>query len=293
MPTSGKRGSLLIVTAAILWGTTGTAQAVGPDSAPIAVGAVRMVIGGAALVLVAAILRRLPRHSWRSGTVVLAGAAMAAYQPLFFAGVLRTGVAVGTVVAIGSAPVLAGVLAFMVRGDPLRWKWIAATAVAILGLVLLVSAGTTAGVEIAGVALALGAGVCYAIYAVAAKPVVSEHSPLTAMSAIFGWAAALSIPLLAVSDVSWLSDDSGWFMALYLGLITTALAYLLFARGLAVTPVGTAATLTLAEPATAAILAVLVLDEMLGTVSIVGLLLITGALLLLSRSEADAAYRSV
>ena len=251
-----------------------------------------MVVGGAALVLLAAILRRLPSgQGWRSGAVVIAGAAMAAYQPLFFAGVSRTGVAVGTVVAIGSAPVLAGVLAFLVRGDPLRWKWIAATVVAILGLVLLASAGATAGVESAGVLLALGAGVCYAIYAVAAKPVVTEHSPLSAMSAIFGWAAVFSIPLLVVSDVSWLGEASGWIMALYLGLITTVLAYLLFARGLAVTPVGTAATLTLAEPATAAILAVVVLDETLGAVSVVGLLLIAGSLVLLSRSEADSAYR--
>ncbi|MGH9186197.1 MAG: EamA family transporter, partial [Acidimicrobiales bacterium] len=96
---------LLVVSAAMLWGTTGTARALGPDGAsPTAVGAARLLIGGAVLVGVAAVagwLRDRPARTWPPAATIGAAAAMALYQPCFFGGVARTGVAVGTVVGIG------------------------------------------------------------------------------------------------------------------------------------------------------------------------------------------------
>lgn len=45
---------LLVTLGAMLWGTTGTAQSFAPDGAhPIAIGAVRLAVGGAALLLIA------------------------------------------------------------------------------------------------------------------------------------------------------------------------------------------------------------------------------------------------
>ena len=57
---------LQVLLAAICFGTTGTAQAVGPGASPVAVGAARIVFGGLLLVLVARALRvRLPRSARR------------------------------------------------------------------------------------------------------------------------------------------------------------------------------------------------------------------------------------
>ena len=95
-----------LLTAAVLFGTTGTAQALGPGGlAPAGVGAARILIGGGLLLVVAVMARglqtlaRLPR--W---PVVIAAGAVATYQLSFFAAVADTGVAVGTIVALGSAP---------------------------------------------------------------------------------------------------------------------------------------------------------------------------------------------
>src|SRR6185295_13796906 len=44
---------VLVLLSAVLFGTTGTAQALGPDAAPVTVGAARIAIGGALLLLVA------------------------------------------------------------------------------------------------------------------------------------------------------------------------------------------------------------------------------------------------
>src|SRR3954466_6936345 len=94
----------LVLLAAVAFGTTGTARALGPDASPVAVGAARVIVGAALLGLVA--WRGAPRADapW-SRRALLAGAiGIAVYQLAFFAAVRDTGVAVGTVVALGSAP---------------------------------------------------------------------------------------------------------------------------------------------------------------------------------------------
>ena len=119
---SAARARLFVLFAAVCFGTTGTAQALGPDASPVAVGAARIVLGGLLLVLVAVALadgsrgRRLPRP------MVFAGLAVAAYQLCFFAAVADTGVAVGTVVALGSAPAMAGLLERAALGTPLSGR---------------------------------------------------------------------------------------------------------------------------------------------------------------------------
>ena len=94
----------------MLWGTTGTAQAFAPPGATtLAIGAVRLAIGGVALLILAAI--RGARFNFKSiplGQTVLAAACIASYQLSFFGAVASTGVVIGTIVAIGSAPVLGG-----------------------------------------------------------------------------------------------------------------------------------------------------------------------------------------
>ena len=77
------------------------------------------------------------------------------YQLCFFSAVRLTGVAVGTVVAIGSGPVLTGLISRLTGGGPLTVRWMVATAGAVGGCALLVASGRAAGVSLAGVGLAL------------------------------------------------------------------------------------------------------------------------------------------
>ena len=76
----------MMLAAAVLFGTTGTAQALGPATAnPLSVGAIRQVIGGSALLAIVVIwwLRvhgpRLPRWSGKVGWVVFGGACVMAF----------------------------------------------------------------------------------------------------------------------------------------------------------------------------------------------------------------------
>jgi DME family drug/metabolite transporter len=239
----------------------------------------RILIGGA---LLAALAWRGGR--WPLAPVIVGAIGVAAYQLTFFAAVDETGVAVGTVVALGSGPVFAGLLA----REPLTARWATATALAVAGVAVLVAAGTAAHIRPGGVALALGAGLSYATYTVAAKRLLTEHGPEAVMARLFGIGAVLLTPVLAVRGLGEVGSLGGLAMAAYLGVVPTAVAYVLFARGLRHLPAGEVATLTLAEPLTATALGAVVLGERPGAVALVGVALVLAGLGVLAVRRSDA-----
>src|SRR3954454_3770460 len=144
-----------VLLAAVCFGTTGTAQALGPDGlAPASVGAARILVGGALLVLIGGRgIHPVPRTP-----LLIAATAVASYQITFFAAVADTGVAVGTIVAIGSGPALAGALEWATTGTAPTKGWALATVLACAGVSLLALSGTDATISLPGVGLALIAG---------------------------------------------------------------------------------------------------------------------------------------
>lgn len=279
-------GPVLVLAAATLWGTTGTAQALGPEGiSPTAVAVIRMA-GGATLLIYAAVQRRtVPLRTMWGWPLVSAIVAMAASQPLFFSGVARTGVAVGTIVTIGSGPIIAGVMAWAIRGETVGARWVLATVVSVLGAVLLVSGGEAAGIDAGGVGLNLGAGLAWAVYLIAAKSLLDHHPPVFVAAVVFAGAAILLAPGVLVVDTSWIATRQGLLVAGWLAVVSAALSYILFVHGLKGTPVAAAATLTLAEPLTAAILGMTLLDEPTRGTTVVGIALIAAGLLALARER--------
>lgn len=283
-------GAWFVLAAAVLWGTTGTSQALAPESAqPFAIGAVRLVLGAIGLILYAMLRRSITNPlRWPIGATLMAGVSMAAYQLFFFAGVARAGVAVGTIVGIGSSPILAGVLGYLLRGERPGKVWGAATALAIVGCALLIGAGTgdiqaaSSAVDAAGVLLAVAAGGAYALFTVSSKGLLETRPPEAVMGVVFALGALLLMPLLFVVDLQWLRVPGGVLVALHLGLVTVVVAYSLFARGLNSVPAATAVTLTLAEPATAGLLGIFLLGERLTTPGFIGIGFIFLGLALLS-----------
>ncbi|HUN24402.1 MAG TPA: EamA family transporter [Anaerolineales bacterium] len=263
-------GIALVLLAAMLWGTTGTVRALTLADAPsLAVGAMRMVIGGLALLALATLRRsdnqQTPAPSWAKRPLLGASACMAAYQLFFFAGVRLTGVAAGTVITIGSAPVLAGLLAWLLRGERPTARWWVATCMAVLGCILLGTAQSAdaGALNPLGIVLALGAGASYALYAVFSKQLLAQHSAPAVAGWVFSIGALFLLPILFFQDVQWLTEPRSLLGAFILGLFATALAYTFFSEGLKRINIGTAVTLSLMEPVTAGILAVTLLHETL------------------------------
>ena len=285
-PVRGFGGAADIVLAAALWGTTGTVRSF-VHASPVAVGAARLLIGGAflfALALRSGRLRSLLAGGRRAWLILVLGAVLVSvYQLAFFSAVARTGVATGTVVTIGSGPVFAGLLTWVFRmGTPTR-RWLVSTAGAVAGCTALSAGGHAAGVEPIGIALALLSGFGYAAYATVASTLITRgEDDRAVVGALFGGAGLLLLPVLLVYGPGWMLTGQGAPAALYLGLITTGLGYMLYGRGLRTTPVAVATTLTLCEPAVAAVLGLFVLGEHLGPVAVAGLGLLVVSLLILA-----------
>jgi drug/metabolite transporter, DME family len=276
---------LMVLFAAICFGTTGTAQALGPDGlAPAGVGAARILVGGALLVLVALLssgLRGLPRVP-----LILGALAVAAYQLSFFAAVSDTGVAVGTIIALGSGPAFAGAIEWAIERRVPSRAWATATALACAGVAMLALSGADASISPLGVGLALVAGASYAAYTYASKRMLATGStPEAVMAGAFGLAAVLLLPVLLITGPGWVATGDGLALALFLGVVPTAAAYLLFARGLKQLSAAETATLTLAEPLTATVLGVIVLGEAMNAPSALGAAIILAGLLVLALPE--------
>lgn len=276
-----------VLAAAVLFGSTGTAQELGPDAAtPGGVGAMRIAVGAIGLWVVAA---RVPASgALRAAPIaVVAGSVgVALYQPAFFTGTDRLGVALGTIVALASAPAFAGAIELL-GGRPPGAPWLVGTAISVGGVALIVvSSGDGARADALGFLAALGAGAGYAAYAVSTKHLIERGVRGVVASAWqFSIGAVLLSPLLVVEPMGWLTEPGGVVMALHLGVVCTTVAYLLYGWGLGSIPTSTATTLTLAEPATAALLAVTVLDERLGVVGWAGVAVVLGGLVLVARAR--------
>lgn len=269
-------GIFFIIAAAVLWGTTGTTQAFAPEGAsPLTIGAFRLLIGGFGLVLVAIAGRSFTSGaSWNKSHILLGALSVAAYQVTFFTAVLLTGVAVGTIVAIASSPVSAGILGHLILKERLAPKWYVATALAVIGCtVLVLSGGGDISINPLGVAAALGAGLSYALYTLFGKLLLDAgHRGNGVVAVMFFGGALVLLPILFFNDVSWVTTSKGMITMAHLGILATTVSYMLFAKGLKTVSVSKTATLSLAEPLTAAILGVTILGEKLNLMSATGIL---------------------
>lgn len=279
----------------MLFGTSGTAQALAPEGAqPAVIGAVRLAVGGIFLLIVTSLQRQWPvDNKWPRAAIFCAAACMAAVQLFFFEAISRVGVALGTTLFIGSYPIFAGLLELLVRREWPRRRWLLSTTLAIGGCSLLLGGGNSDGGDFIGVLLALGAGSSYAIYASLVKSLLNGRSTVAVTAVVSSYGAVLLSPLLFTADLAWLPQPDGIAISLYLGVAAAAAPYCLFAQGVKSVPVSTAATLSLAEPLTAGLLGVFFLGEHLSPQAIVGMGLLIGSLALLTITPKFIAFKPV
>ncbi|MFC9128248.1 DMT family transporter [Streptomyces sp. NPDC057099] len=288
-------GALCVLAASVLWGTTGTAATFAPDVGPLAVGAVAMGLGGLLQALVATrqIARSIAGLRDQRGTVLLGAASVAVYPLAFYSSMHLAGVAVGTVVSIGTAPLASALIERVIDGRRLTRRWMLAAALGLLGTVLLCvaeaahAADGTGRASVAdtllGVGLGLVAAVTYALYSWAAHRVIARDIPSrAAMGAVFGIGGLLLLPVLAVTGGPLVNSWSNAAVGSYMALVPMFAGYVLFGWGLAHVPASTATTLSLLEPAVAAVLAVLVVGERLPATGWLGIALVVACLAVLT-----------
>lgn len=291
----GTWGALFVLAASVLWGTTGTAATFAPEVSPLAIGAVAMGFGG----LLQAVIAARPmaaygtylRSRWR--TVALGAVSVAMYPLAFYSSMHLAGVAVGTVVSIGSAPLASAVIERVVDKRRFTGRWAAGAALGVSGAVLLCVAGAgdgdaTAGAggewsTPAGIGLGLLAGLTYALYSWAAHRLINTGAPARAvMGAVFGTGGLLLMPVLAATGAPLVASWQNFAVGSYMAVVPMFAGYVLFGWGLARVRASTATTVSLAETVVAAVLAVLVVGERLPALAWAGAALVAGSLFVLT-----------
>lgn len=289
-----RRAVLAVIAAAVLFGTTGTARSLGPDATSVwLVGTIRIALGALTLLLCALVTRERsvgigPKPAM---FIAIGGVGAAIYQPAFFAGVEECGVAIGTVIALGSGPMFAGAIDRVIRQQPLQLRWYTGTVIMLIGVAVLVATNSSGqsqtGLSMRGLLFALAAGLGYAMYAQTTSSLIElKMSSTMALAAQFGVAAIMLSPfmiatLMSDTPANWMWSASGAVMLLHLGVLTAGVAYVLYGWGLRSLPVSTAVSITLVEPLTAAGAAFLVLGERLSIIgSVAGVVVFVGLLVL-------------
>lgn len=285
--------TLSALIAATLWGTTGTtAYLIGGALSPLVIGAATMGVGGLILLALGGRASLSLIFSKGSSRWVLWGALGVAIYPLaFYQGMFLAGVAVGNIVALGSGPVIVAIIEWAVERRRPTGSWLVATGLAVAGIVALTVGDSTKtsaepGGLIPGIALALVAGVSYALFSYAMGAIMAQgHSPRATVGAVFG---AGSFPLLIVLVGLGVPPDVGWqpFTLLgYLILGPMVVSYIFFSRALKTLTSSSVLTIALIEPAVATALAVAIVGERFDLVGGVGLALLLGAVFFAARKS--------
>lgn len=272
-----------VLLAAVLWGTVGTTQTFLTDGInPLTVAMMRSAVGGGTLLFIAILMRKIKFRHWAWKYTFFAALSMALFQPLFFSSVRLTGVAIGTVVTIGSSPVFAGLIDWLYfKNKPTR-TWGVATLLAIVGCVLLFMNKGEATVNPVGIAMALCAGTAFAIYTHVSKALMEKEEALPAVAMTFSISALLLCPISLVYGIEWVGQSANWLPLAFMGVFGTSIAYLLFLTGLQKISSSSAVTLSLGEPLTAAILGVFLVGEYLSVTAWIGIAMLLGGILVIT-----------
>ncbi|MBT2250553.1 EamA family transporter [Arthrobacter sp. BHU FT2] len=299
---------MFVAAASVLWGTTGTAATFAAGVGPLAIGAVAMGIGGLLQALTAA---RAIRQQWHGilrqwQLAVLGAVAVAVYPLAFYSSMDLSGVAVGTVVSIGSAPVTAALIERFADRKPLTRRWTAGALLGVGGAAMLsfaghspeAPAGTVAGGSwsfTAGILLGLLAGGTYALYSWAVHRMIGGTpgtagggtiaggvTSRAAMGCVFGLGGLLLMPVLAATGAPLLASGTNFAVGAYMALVPMFAGYVLFGLGLARVKASTATAISLLETVVAAVLAVLVVGERLPALGWLGAAVVLGSLFILA-----------
>lgn len=294
VPSVPALGAVLAVAmAAALWGTVGVASKLlygNTEISPVFVGFVRLALASPLLLILslATVGRRTFAFAGREfGAIVMIGVSMALYQLFYFTAVATTGVAIATLVTICTAPLMVALLASVLLGERLTAPVIGALGIGIAGTAMLVGVpsdvGVTQAAVLAGTAWALGSAVSFAVFTLFSRVLAPRHHPFTLIGIGLGAGALMLLPVALFHLPASVPAQGLWLM-LYIGLVPTGFAYVIFFAGMKHAGATVASIAALTEPLTATLLAWLMFDERLGALGLIGAALLVGAMALLTRS---------
>jgi len=301
------QGALLIALAALLWATTGIVAKflfTGTELEAITLAFLRLVVALPFFwLLMRQEQRKLktanPGHSLPGSSLRTLGikaflplAAMglfqAFYQGSYLLAVDLTGAGIATLISLCLPPVLVAILAAPLLGEKPGLLTIVSAVAAILGTgMLVISDMDTAGtLRLAGILMALLAAAVYTGFTLTSRYSSAGTPVFTTAFICFFTAALILLPVVALSGGFGGLETLAlrhWLMVGYIGVVPTCIGYLLFFKGMQNTPATLSSIIVTLEPLFVALLAWVILGEVLGPIGILGATILTIAVIVASR----------
>ncbi|MBQ0746085.1 MAG: DMT family transporter [Marinobacter sp.] len=298
------RGALLIALAALLWATTGIVAKslfTGTELQAITLAFLRLAT---ALPFFWLLMRReqqqlrnadanAPGSSLRQlnlrSLVPLAalGLFQAIYQGSYLLAVDLTGAGIATLIALCLPPVLVVILAAPLLGEKPGLVTIMALITAVIGTTMLVLSDmdTSGTLRLAGILMALLAALVYTGFTLTSRYSSTGTSVFTTAFICFFTAALILLPVVVLSGgfegIQEL-ELRHWLMVAFIGIVPTCIGYVCFFAGMKTTPATLSSIIVTLEPLFVALLAWIILEEVLGPIGIAGALILTAAVIVAS-----------
>ncbi|ACV57277.1 DMT family transporter [Alicyclobacillus acidocaldarius] len=288
-------GAVCLALAASLWGGTYVvSKAVMDWVDPSALIWLRYALGVVALA-VAGLVRRVKwriaaRHLVTVAAIGLVGYALSIWAQ--FVGTQWSTAQMGAVITSGT-PAFMVIFARLLLGEAITWRRAASVMLATLGVIVMIGVGHQANSRVAwGGLILLVAAVTWGLQSVLVKRVPSEYSSIVVT------AYAMLVALAVMTPLGWphmpslrtiLGHTWVWMGSLYLGVLSTAGAFLLWNEGLRRMPAGSGAVYFFLQPLVGTALGWLVLGETVSASFWLGALLILGGVALVVREPGPSA----
>ncbi|MDJ0412680.1 DMT family transporter [Rhodococcoides fascians] len=232
-----------------------------PELGVVGLSLVRLVVAAVALLCIAPIMGvRLPAPRDLPLVVACGFFGMAAYQILLNWGELHVPAGTASII-VAAAPLVSIAIAAGAFGERLTVVKVGGSAVAVAGVVLVSTARSDISVSSA-IWIVIAAAVVQGIYHPLTKPLLRRHTGLEVATYGMVVGVVLTLPFAGFAWADMADANAGsWWAAVYLGVVPSALGFVMWGYTVSRVPVATSTSLLYLVPAVAILIAYLWLGE--------------------------------
>lgn len=223
----------------------------------------------------------------------IAGLGVAGNFALYFVSIAQGSVVVAAMLMY-CAPVFVYLVSFALKLEqPTPVKW-AAIVIVMLGIALLtrIYDTDTAGVTALGLAAGLFSGLSYAVFIFGFKYAAPHGSPQAILVIAFALLAVILVWPGDADQTTTALSTSSWPLFAAIGVLGAGLSFILYIVGLRHTAPAVASIVAMVEPVTASLFGVVVLNESLTGLQMLGITLILVTVTAVSADSSDRSRRS-
>jgi drug/metabolite transporter (DMT)-like permease len=286
------RIDLLLLLMTLIWGTNyAIVKHAFREMDPQAFNAIRMLVATSVFVVMMVVVRRTApaaiaesengvfytphAMTWRelAGLAALGVAGQSLYQYLFIAGLARTSIANSAVIA-AAAPVMIALASGFGGSERIGGAHWLGAGLSMAGIYVVVGPGVqVGGSSTQGDLLMLAAMVCWSVYTLGARPLMSRHSPVAVTGISMAVGTLFYVPAVAghVARLNWAAvSPMTWVALVYSAVFSLAVSYTIWYAG--VREIGSARTSVYSNlvPIVAMLSGVLFIGEPLSARKILG-----------------------